>query len=135
MGDGFPFTRRRKAIEALVGTAAETGSAGADDTAEMEQRFFIDLITAQEFGVIAKVAQEPVQAPESTFTAVDTAGKGPLEVGFGLEDAETHDQEGLLGMPAVCGVFNLHQEEPVEIVGEFDGADVQSRKLADHDWT
>jgi hypothetical protein len=30
-------------------------------------------------------------------------------------------------MPAVSGVFNSHQEEPVEIMGEFDVADVQSR--------
>jgi hypothetical protein len=63
MGDGFPFNRRREAIEALVGTTAETGSAGADNTAEMEQRFFIDLVAPKEFGVVAKVAQEPVQAP------------------------------------------------------------------------
>src|SRR6516225_1789315 len=98
MGHSFPFARRRKAIEALVGTTAETGGAGSDDSAEMEQRFFIDLIAAQEFGVVTKVAQEPVQAPESTFTAVDTTGKKPVEVGFGLQNAEAHNQKGFLGM-------------------------------------
>src|SRR6516165_3872654 len=119
MGDGFPFTRRRKAIEALVGTAPETGSAGADDTAKLKQRSFIDLVAAQEFGIVAKVAQEPVQAPESAFTAVDTAGKRLVQVSFWLQNPEAHGQKRLLGMLAVSGVFNTHQEEPVEIAGEF----------------
>jgi hypothetical protein len=123
MGNGSPFTGRRKAIKVLVGTAAEARSAGADDTAEMEQGFFIHLIAAKEFGVITKVAQEPVQAPESTLAAVDATGKRLIQVGFWLQDAEAHSQKGFLGMPAVSSEFNAHQEEPVEIVDEFDRAD------------
>ena len=45
------------------------------DTAKVYQGLFIDLILSEEFLVIAKIPQEPIELPEGPFGAVEPAGE------------------------------------------------------------
>jgi hypothetical protein len=110
--------------------ASETGS---DDTAKVQERLFIDLISGKQFGVVAKVVEEPTEFPESAFGAVEAPREGKCFMGGGLKDAEAQSKEGLLGMPAIGGPFNPNKEEPVEITDQILLSRMQARNVPLHD--
>ena len=56
--------------------SVEVGIGGPDDSAKIQKRFFIDLITLEEFRVIAKISKKPVEFPERSFSAVQPPGEG-----------------------------------------------------------
>jgi hypothetical protein len=43
----------------------------ADDSSELQQSSFIDLVAVEKFGVVAKVAKKPVEFPKRSIGAVD----------------------------------------------------------------
>ena len=43
----------------------------ANDTAKIQKGLFIHLVSAEQFGVIAKIAKKPGELPQSTFGAVE----------------------------------------------------------------
>ena len=44
-----------------------------NDSAKIEQGFLIHLISAEQFGVIAEIPEEPIELPERSFGAVQPA--------------------------------------------------------------
>jgi len=81
---------------------------------KVEERFLIHLILPEQFGVIAKVAQEPIELPERSSAAVQPPGEGMCGEGFGLKDYKAENEEWLLRMPAVGSGIHAHQEEALE---------------------
>ena len=84
---------------------------GPDDTAKIDQGFLIDLILGEQFHVIAKIAEEPIELPERPFGRVKPAGERAALKGVGLEHNESDLQESLLRMPAVGSPFDADQEQ------------------------
>ena len=111
----------------------EAGEAGPDDTAKVQERLFIDLISGEEFGVIAKVVKEPAEFPERTVGAVEPAGEGNCFMRSGFQDAEAQGKEGFLGMPAIGRPFDPDQEEPVEIADQILLSGMQPGNVPPHD--
>ncbi|MGA9963760.1 MAG: hypothetical protein WBQ10_01015 [Terriglobales bacterium] len=48
-------------------------------TGQADQLRFIDFIATQEFDIVAKVAQEPVEFPEGSGIAIEAAGNDVAE--------------------------------------------------------
>ena len=96
----------------------EAGKTGADDTAKIQERLFIDLVPGEEFRVIVEIPQEPAEFPKRALGAVESPREGKCFMGSRLQDAEAQGEEGLLGMPAIGGPFDPDKEEPVEIADE-----------------
>ena len=62
----FPLCGWREAVEVEQGSAIYD-MAEPDHTSEADQLPVIDLISAQQFGVVAEVAQEPVEFPQCSW--------------------------------------------------------------------
>ena len=75
--------------------------AGPNNPAKMEESFFIDLVSAQQFQVVAKISKKPSELPKGTFGAVPESREGKCFIRSWLENGEAHGKEGLLGMPAI----------------------------------
>ena len=110
----FPFTGRSKPFEVLIGATVEGDERSSNDSAKVQQRFLIDLILSEQFGVIAKVPKKPIELPECSLAAVQPSGEGTCGERFGLEDYEAKNEEGLLRMPAVGSCIDTHQEHALE---------------------
>jgi hypothetical protein len=95
--------------------SVETGEAGSHYTTKVQEPFFIDLVSSEEFNVVTKVPQEPAELPQGALGAVEAPGEANCFMGDGLQDAEAQDKEGLLGMPAIGCPFDPNQEESVEV--------------------
>ncbi len=52
----------------------QDGVRDANNTLQPNERFLVEFISTQQIGVIAEIAQEPAQAPQSFWCAVDPAG-------------------------------------------------------------
>lgn len=97
-------------MEILVRTAIEIGKGRPNNTAKIPQRLFINLVTVQEFSVIAKVTKKPTELPQRTFGAVKASGEGKCFKGSWLQDAEAQHEERFLRMPAIGGHFHAGQK-------------------------
>jgi len=113
--------------------SVEAGKTGSDDTAKIQERLFIDLISGKELCVVAKVVEEPTEFPERPLGAVEATGEGKCFMGGGLQDAKAQGKEGLLGMPAIGGPLDPDQEEPVEITDQILLPRMQTGNVAPHD--
>src|SRR5579864_2576426 len=90
---------------------------------------YIELIASQQLRVIAKVAQEPAQLPQSLLGAVDPPRKQATSELLGFEHSELDGVEGLLDMPEVLGAVDVDQIHAIRDFGGLGGL-VQARKAA-----
>jgi hypothetical protein len=111
----------------------EAGKTGPDDTPKVQECFFIHLVSGEQFGIVAKVVEEPTEFPKSAFSAVEAPGEGKCFMGGGLQDGEAQGKEGLLGMPAIGGPFDPDQEESVEITHQILVSGMQAGNVSPHD--
>jgi hypothetical protein len=109
---------RGKAVQIKQRGAIYDGVADLDDAAQTEQTFLIDFIAADEFGVIAEVAQEPIELPQSFGCAVEATRYGPPGEMLGLDHGHAQKVVRLLLMPILSA---LHANQ-VEAVGNFGRA-------------
>jgi hypothetical protein len=87
-----------------------------DHALESQQAFLIQFIAAQQFGVIAEIAQELGELPQRLGRAVEASGKGSVEEWFRLKNAEANGVIGLLFVPAVLYALDPDQ---VQAIGDF----------------
>jgi hypothetical protein len=72
-----------KAVQSEQGSAAENNVANLHDAGQADQLRFVDFGPTEQFDVVSKVAQEPVELPEGSGIAIesavgnDVAGKSP----------------------------------------------------------
>jgi hypothetical protein len=55
-------------------------------TGQADQLRFIDFIAAQQFDIVAKVAQEPIEFPQSFGIAIEAAGNDVVGKSPGLQN-------------------------------------------------
>src|SRR5579863_2283710 len=75
-GQFFPFTGWSKPSEIEQGAAVQGGVRNPHDPAKAEERLFVHIISAQEIGVIAEIAQEPTEFPQRFGSAVKATVEG-----------------------------------------------------------
>jgi hypothetical protein len=100
-GKCLPLSGRGKRIEVLVRMAVQFGEACPNDPPKIEESFFINLVSTEQFGVIAKITKKPGELPERTFRTVEASRKGERFKGSRFENGEANGEEGFLGMPTI----------------------------------
>jgi len=90
----FPLDGRREAVEIDQARAVHDRVADLDDTAEPDQAFLVDLIPAEQIGVMTEVTQKPVESPEGSGCAVEPTGNRVARKFFRFEDREAEEIEG-----------------------------------------
>jgi hypothetical protein len=110
----LPFTGRSKSFEVLVGTPVEGDERSSNDSPKVQERFLVDLIFPEQFGVIGKVPKKPIELPKCSLAAVQPPREGMGCERLGLKDYKAKNQEGLLRMPAIGSCIDTHQEQALE---------------------
>ena len=80
------------------------------DAAEPEKSLLVYFVAAHQVLVIAKVAQEPAEFPQSFGSAIEAAGEGTALLFAWFKDDELQDVEGPLRMPTVEDAVDADQE-------------------------
>ena len=87
--------------------------ADLDDTAEADQALVVDLIPAEQFGVVAEVAQKPVEFPQRSGRAVEAAGNRVSGEFFGFEDREAKEIERFSCIPPMMGSLDANEQQTI----------------------
>jgi hypothetical protein len=69
----LPATGGGKTIQPEQGSAVDDDMADLHHAGEANQLRFIDFIAVQQFDIVTKVAQEPIELPESFRIAIEAA--------------------------------------------------------------
>ncbi len=81
------------------------------------QGTLVDLVLAQQFGVIEKIPQEPTQLPHRLRGAVEAADNRAPGERLGFKDGEPQQIKALLGLPAVLGAIEPDEKYAVRNLG------------------
>ena len=84
-----------------------------EHTLQAEQCLVVDFVLAQQFRVIAEVAQEPAQFPHGSGGAVEAAGDQASGQMLGLENSEAYEVIRFPGMPAILRAINPDKEQAI----------------------
>lgn len=107
--------------------------ADLDHTLEADQLAFVHFVAAEQFGIVAKVAQEPVQLPQGFRVAVEAAGNDVVGESAGLKNGKAKGVVRLLCLPPKVDHCDADQEDPVgDLVGSAAIGGVQTGDLAFH---
>jgi hypothetical protein len=98
----------------LVGASVQARIASPNNPTETEESLLIDLVPVEQFGVIAKISQKPIQLPKGTLGAVQATREGLACENLRFENPEAESIKRLLEMPPVGNGLNAHQKESVE---------------------
>jgi hypothetical protein len=115
----FPFRSRSEGFEIQEGTAVQAYTSGSYHARQTQKRPLIDLIATEQIAVVAKLAEKPIQFPESLRIAIQAAGDQTVEVSFGFDDLEPKSKERFLRMPAVTGAIDANQKDSFEQAVSF----------------
>ena len=88
--------------------AVQDGVRDPHDALQPSQSLLIDFVSAHQIRVIAKIAQEPIEFPQSPRRAIKLARKRMRPMFFGLEDRKSDGEEWPLGMPVVKGSIDAN---------------------------
>ncbi len=99
----FPLAGRGKAIEIHQRDAVDDGVADLHDSDQAAQGALVDLVLAQQFGVIEEIPQEPAQLPHCLWGAVEAADDGAPGKQLGFEDGEPKHIESASGHASGSG--------------------------------
>jgi hypothetical protein len=81
-----------------------------DDAALTELASLIDFIAPEEFGVVAEIAEEPVQFPQCSLRAVQTSGNRVSAEFFRFKHGKAQQVKRLPRIPLMLGSFNPDQK-------------------------
>src|SRR5664280_3406278 len=116
-GQLFPLAGRGEAVKVHQRDAVDHGVADLDDSDQAAQGPLVDLVLAQQFGVIEEIPQEPTQLPHRLRSAVETAGDGASCERLGFEDREPQQIKALLGLPTMLRPIEPDEEYAVGNLG------------------
>jgi hypothetical protein len=86
-----------------------------NDSSKIQESSLINLVSTEQFGVVAKIVNEPAELSKRTLCAVETPREGKRLEESGLENAEANSKEGLLRMRAIGSSFDPNEEDSVQI--------------------
>ena len=93
----------------------------------------VHFIASEQLGVVAKVAQEPVQLPQGFRAAIEAAGKDVAGKPAGLKNGQSQRVVGLLRLPTKLDSLHPNQEDSVgDLVGGTAIGGMQAGDLAFH---
>jgi hypothetical protein len=104
----FPISCRSEGIEILKGAAVHRHARRSDDSAEIQESLLIDLISAEEFGVVAEIAKKPVEFPKCSVGAIQPSIERSSFERFWLDDDKSNFKKGLLFVPSIKGLFHTN---------------------------
>jgi hypothetical protein len=132
---GLPISFRGESVEVLTRTSVQDRVGGPNDSAEIEEGFFIDAVILEKLRVIAKILEKPVQLPKCSLRTVEPAKKRVSFETFGFLNSELEFHKRLLWMPPVPCSLHADKEQTFEIA--FGSALIQMklRNLSLHDFT
>ena len=106
--------------------------ADLDHPLQTHELGFVHFVASEEFGVVAKVAQEPVQLPQGFLAAIEPARKDVARKTGGLKNGQSQGVVGFLGLPAEQDSLYPDKENRVrDLVGGTAIGGVQAGDLAD----
>ena len=112
-GQFFPLAGRGEAVEIHQRNAVDDDVADLDDSDEAAQGVLVDLVLAQQFGVIEKIPQEPAQLPHCLRRAVETADDRAPGEPLGFKDGKSKHIKALLGLPAMLSMIDPDEKHAV----------------------
>src|SRR6202140_262013 len=134
-GEFFPFSGWSKATEIEERASVQGGAGNPHDSSKAHQRLFVNFVSAQEIGVVAKVPQEPAEFPECFGSAVEATVEGTALMFSWFEDGEPQYIDRSLGMPAVEHPVDADQENALQDAWGVGTVAVQTWNVAFHDAT
>ncbi len=117
VGQFFPLAGRSEAVEVHQRDAVDHGVADLHHPDQAAQGSFVDLVLAQQFGVIEEIPQEPTQLPHRLWGAVKAADDRAPGKRLGFEDGEPEQIKALLGLPAVLRTIEPDEKYAVRNFG------------------
>src|SRR5271167_1016703 len=112
-GKFLPAASGGEAVQPEQGSAVNDGVTDLHHTSESDQLCFIDFIAPQQFDVVAKVAQEPVELPQSLGIAEETAGNDVVGKSPGFENGEGNGVIRFLCLPTKLDSLHPNEEESI----------------------
>src|SRR5579859_6670746 len=89
----LPVGSRSKAFKVEEAATAEHGMGDSDDSLEAPQGSLVNLVPAEQVGVVAEVPEKPAELPQGSWSGVEPARDRPAGVLLGLEDAQVQGEE------------------------------------------
>jgi hypothetical protein len=104
-----------------------------DYTLQTYELRFVHLVASEQFSVVAKVTQKPVQLPQGFRVAIEPAREGTARKSTGLKNCQSQRVVGLWGLPTKLDSLHPNQEDSVgNLVGSTAISSVQACDLAFH---
>jgi hypothetical protein len=105
--------------------------ADLDDSLQTYELGLVDFVATEGFGVIAKVAQEPVQLPEGFRTAIEATRQDVACKPAGFKNGKRQCVIGFLGLPLKAHALHPDEEDPIrDLVGSTAIGGVEAGDLA-----
>jgi hypothetical protein len=98
----------------LVGPTVQVREGSPNNPAEIEEGLLINLVPVEQFGVVTKISQKPIQLPKCTLGAVQASGEGLAGESLRFDNLESESIKRLLEMPPIGNCLDAYQEESVE---------------------
>src|SRR5689334_7545450 len=108
--ESLPICLGGKGFKVLIGAAVQGRVGGPQDSAEIEESLFIDPVILEELSVVPKIAEKPVEPPESSVRTVHAAGEGSSFERLGFQNSELEFHKRLLWMPPVPGPLHTNKK-------------------------
>jgi hypothetical protein len=80
----LPIGRRSKAFKVEEAATAEHGMGDSDNSPQTPQGSLVDLVPAEQVGVVAEVPEKPDELPQGSRSGVEPTGDRPAGVLLGL---------------------------------------------------
>jgi len=93
------------------------------------------LIAVEQVGIVAKVSKKPMELPQGSLRAIQSAEKGPVLKGLRLQNDKSELNEGFLRMPPIRRPFHTDQKHAIETGFGILVSRVQAGNLMSHDLT
>src|SRR5208283_619538 len=112
-GKFFPTTCGRKAVQSDQGRTVHNDVADLDHSFQSYDLGLVDFIASKQFGVVAEIAQEPVELPEGLRVAIEPARNEVPSKPAGLKNGQS---QGVIGLPFLSikpDSLHLNQEDSI----------------------
>src|SRR5712692_937921 len=109
-GEFFPLRRRGERLKVEKGPVMQGCVRNANDSTEMEESLLIDLVLAEQVGVVTKISEKPVELPQRPFCAIQPACERASCERLGFQDNKSNQPKWFLRMPAIGNPLDTDEE-------------------------
>src|SRR5713226_766805 len=132
--DLFPLSRRGESLEIQKGPVMQGRVGNANDSPKVEESLLIDLVLAEQVGVVTKISEKPVELPQRPFCAIQPAGEGASCERLRFQDNKSNHPEWFLRMPAIGSPLDTDEEWALKPLLAVVCPQVQAGNMALHDF-